>query len=295
MKFVLTGSLGHIGLPLTKRLVADGHEVVVISSSEKRIPAIEKLGATAKVGNMLDEKFLTQALTGAAGAYLMTSFAHAADLGTLEQISKIVGGTYARAVKRSGVKNIVNLSSVGADQGPEVGTLHMYQNIEQMLNEVDDISLTHIRPTSMYYNLFGHIASIKQSGAIYENYSGDVFNSYVSPDDIAPVIADRLENPEFGTNVEYVASDEKTGNQLVEILGDVIGKKIEWVQISDSQKLQGLTNSGIPETLATGLTQMGAAHMLNSFYHDYKENRPILGKTKLTDFAQNEFLTAYNK
>jgi len=54
MKLVLTGSLGHIGLPLTKQLVKDGHDVTVISSSDKRVSAIEELGATAKTGNMLD-------------------------------------------------------------------------------------------------------------------------------------------------------------------------------------------------------------------------------------------------
>lgn len=294
MKLLLTGSLGHIGLPLTKQLIKDGHDVTVISSNQDRTASIEKLGAHALIGNMLDQKFLTEALKKVDGAYLMTSLAHA-DTGTPEQVSKRVSKTYANAVKNSGIKNIVNLSSVGADQGPEVGTLHMYQNIESAINQIEGINVTHIRPTSMYYNLLNNIMVIKKAGAIYENYPGDVLGSFVAPEDIALVIAEALENPQTGINVKYVASDEKTGEEVAQILGDAIGKKIKWVQISDGDKLTSLLNVGIPEELATGLTRMGAAHALPAFYADYHKNQPTLGKTKLADFAKTDFAVAYNK
>lgn len=295
MKFLLTGSLGHVGLPLTKRLVNDGHDVTVISSNSDRIKTIEQLGAKAKIGDMLNEKFLTEALTGADGAYLMMSFAHADDTGTPEQISKKISQTYASAIKNSGIKNIVNLSSVGADQGPEVGMLHMYQNVEQALNAVPDINITHIRPTAMYYNLFSNITTIKQAGAIFENYPGDTINSFVAPEDIAEVVADRLEHPATGINVEYVASDELTGDQVAKTLGQAIGKEIKWVEIDDGQKLQSLLNIGISEELATGLTRMAAAHKLEHFYDDYRQNQPTLGQTKLKDFAESEFVKFYNR
>ena len=293
MKFVLTGSLGHIGLPLTKQLVKDGHDVTVIRSSEKRIESIEKLGAKALVGNMLDQDFLTKAITGADGVYLMVSFAHAG-VGTPDQITSRVSKIYANAIRTSGVKHIVNLSSIGADQGPEVGALHMYKNIETALNDIEDITVTHIRPTSMYYNLYGDINTIKKSGAVYNNYPDDIVDSFVAPEDIAPVIADRLENPKPGSNVRYVASDEKTGAEVMKILGDAIGQDIKWVEITDDQKLQATMNSGIPEALATGLTRMGSAHKLPSFYADYHKHQPVLGPTKLTDFAK-DFAAAYNK
>ncbi|AKP67479.1 NAD(P)H-binding protein [Companilactobacillus ginsenosidimutans] len=294
MKFVLTGSLGHIGLPLTKQLVADGHDVTVISSNKNRAASIEQLGADAKIGNMLDEKFLTDSIKGADGVYLMMSFAHSDEQGMPNQLSKIIGATYSNAIRNSGVKNVINLSSVGADQGPEVGTLHIYQNIENAINEVEGINVTHIRPTSMYYNLLGDITTIKRADAIYANYPGDVVNSYVAPEDIAPVIAERLENPKSGVNVKYVASDEKTGAEVAQILGDTIGKKVKWIEITDEQKLQSLMNAGISEELATGITRMGAAHKLDAFYADYHKNHPTLGSTKLTDFAK-EFAKIYNK
>lgn len=45
MKITITGSLGHIGRPLTNGLVQKGHAVTVISSNPERQKEIEALGA----------------------------------------------------------------------------------------------------------------------------------------------------------------------------------------------------------------------------------------------------------
>jgi len=71
MKIILTGSLGHIGKPLTKELVQNGHAVTVISSSPERQKDIEALGATATIGLLEDVNFLTSAFTGADAMYTM--------------------------------------------------------------------------------------------------------------------------------------------------------------------------------------------------------------------------------
>ena len=54
MKYVLTGSLGNITKPLAEKLNAAQHQVTIISSSEARKQEIEKTGAKAAVGSVLD-------------------------------------------------------------------------------------------------------------------------------------------------------------------------------------------------------------------------------------------------
>ena len=71
MKIVVTGSLGHISLPLTKELVQKGHKVTVVSSKPEKQAAIEALGATAAIGFMEDADFLTATFTGADAVYAM--------------------------------------------------------------------------------------------------------------------------------------------------------------------------------------------------------------------------------
>ncbi len=65
MKYVLTGSTGHITKPTAEQLVKAGHQVTIITSSADRVKEIEALGAKAAVGSVLDSAFLTSAFTGA--------------------------------------------------------------------------------------------------------------------------------------------------------------------------------------------------------------------------------------
>ncbi|GGH48439.1 hypothetical protein GCM10007423_49640 [Dyadobacter endophyticus] len=52
MKITITGSLGHIGRPLTLDLVKAGHKVTVITSNENKKNEIEALGALVAVGRV---------------------------------------------------------------------------------------------------------------------------------------------------------------------------------------------------------------------------------------------------
>ncbi len=101
MKIVLTGSLGHIGKPLSQQLVAAGHQVTVISSNAAKQQEIEALGATAAIGSVADAAFLATACSGADALYVMIP----PDFGQTDQIAyyKGLGQTYAAVIRQSGV------------------------------------------------------------------------------------------------------------------------------------------------------------------------------------------------
>src|SRR5215217_3282430 len=112
MKIIITGSLGNISRPLSTKLAAKGHNVTVISSDSNKSDQIKSIGATAAIGSVTDEAFLTETFAGADVVYLMipTNFSAPdikADIAATAQI-------YANAVTAAGVKKIVMLSSLGA-------------------------------------------------------------------------------------------------------------------------------------------------------------------------------------
>src|SRR5690606_21223 len=100
MKITLTGSLGHIGKPLTKSLNSKGHKVTVISSNPELEEDISALGATAAIGTIEDATFLTDSFKGADVVYTMVPpndyFNDSLDL--LEYYRRI-GRHYAQAIK----------------------------------------------------------------------------------------------------------------------------------------------------------------------------------------------------
>jgi len=69
MKITITGSLGHIGRPLTIGLVQKGYTVTVISSNPGRQKEIEALGAKAAIRTMEDADFLLATFKGADVVY----------------------------------------------------------------------------------------------------------------------------------------------------------------------------------------------------------------------------------
>ncbi len=300
MKIILTGSLGNIGKSLTIKLVEKGHSVIVISSNAERSSAIEALGAKALIGSMFDADFLSAAFNGADIVYLMETMEAAGDMfdKDVDFIAAIgeIGLNYQRAIRQSGVKKVIHLSSIGAHTDKGIGILLFHHNVEKALRELpDDIAIKFIRPVGFYINMFSFIHTIKSKGAIISNYGGDKKEPWVSPLDVAGVIAEEIDRPFDGRTVRYVASDEVSPNEIAKALGKAIGKPdLEWKVISDDQLLTGWLNVGFNAQVANGFVELQASQGTGQLYEDYYRNKPILGKVKLSDFAK-EFASAYNR
>lgn len=297
MKIIITGSLGNISKPLAATLVEKGHLVTVITSSTERTKEIEKLGAKAAIGFVEDLSFLTQNFTEADAVYCMIPRANYFDPNLdLDAFTRKIGNTYAQAIKQSGVKRVVFLSSIGAHLEKNSGIIQRYNEIEAVLKQLSDVSITFMRPTSFYYNLLAYIPMIKNQGAISVNYGGDELIPWVSPNDIAEAIAEEITNPLDGKKVRYVASEELNGQETARILGEAIGKPdLKWQLISDEEVLNGLVSVGMQPKIAAGLVEMYAGLYSGLLSEDYNKNKPaVLGKTKLADYAK-EFAAIYNQ
>lgn len=299
MKITVTGSLGHISKPLTQELVQKGHAVTVISSKPEKQKDIETLGAKAAIGTMEDPDFLSATFKGADVVYLMEAIGAGSffdqNLNIMAAHNKI-GNSYAQAIRQSGVKQVVHLSSIGAHTDKGNGILAFHYNVENILKQLPgSVSIKFMRPVGFYYNMFAFIPTIKAQGAIVQNYGGDEKEPWVSPLDIAAVIAEEIEKPFNGREVRYIASDEESPNELAKILGKAIGKPdLQWLVIPDEQSLNGMIAAGFNPQVAKGLVEMNASRRGGVLYEDYYKNKTTLGKIKLTDFAK-EFAAAFNQ
>ncbi|MBE8726716.1 NmrA family NAD(P)-binding protein [Flavobacterium hungaricum] len=297
MKITITGSLGNISKPLTEELVQKGHIVSVITSSAERENEIEKIGAKALIGSVNDLDFLTEAFTGADAVYCMIPRANYFDLNLdLDTFTRKIGNNYAKAIEKSGVKRVVFLSSIGAHLEKNSGIIQRYNEIESILEQLSDVSITFMRPTSFFYNLEAYIPMIKNSGSIFANYGAGELIPWVSPLDIAAAAAEELTAPLNGKKIRYVSSEELTGNESAAILGAAIGKPdLKWVLVSDEQVLEGLINAGMQPKIAQGLVEMYAGLYNGLLGEDYYQNRPAeMGKTKLAAYAK-DFAAKYNQ
>ncbi len=296
MKITLTGSLGHIGKPLTALLVEKGHTVTVISSNPEKQKDIVELGAAAAIGAIENVDFLTAAFSSADVVYTMIPpanyFNPAFDL---RAHTTGITNNFVQAIQKSGVRRVVHLSSIGAHLEKGSGLILAHHEAELILGKLSDVAITFMRPVGFYYNLFGFIPQIKQAGVISANYGADENLVWVSPIDIAAAVADELEAPASHRKVRYVASDELTGHETASILGAAIGKPdLKWIMVSDAERQKFLEAVGLNKTIAVGLVEMFAAQHSGRLMEDYYRHQPALGKVKLTDFAK-EFAILYKQ
>ena len=295
MKIVITGSLGHVSMPLVKQLASQSHHLSVITSSSARKPAIEALGAQAAVGTIHDVKFLTSVFRGADAVYTMLPPPNYTDpgrdfLAEMRDMSR----NYAQAIRNAGVRRVVHLSSIGAHMPERSGVILMHHQAEEILGALDRVSVSFMRPVGFYYNLLGFIGLIKMSGMIQSNYGEEDFTSWVAPVDIAHAVAHELNASENHSRVRYVASDELTCNQTARILGEAIGKPdLRWSRIGDEAFRRMLEQAGLTPAAAAGLVEMQARIHDGLLAKDYQAHQPPLGSVKMKDFAR-DFAAAYH-
>jgi len=286
MKYVVLGSLGNISKPLAEKLVAAGHMVTVISSKAEKAGQIEALGAKAAIGSVEDVDFLTKTFAGADAVYTMVPPNFGAD-----NWKKYIGGigeNYASAIKASGVKNVVNLSSIGAHMPDGCGPVSGLYFAEKALSGLDGVNVIHLRAGFFFQNFLGNIGMIKHMGIIGGNYGEETKLPLVHPVDIADAAAEEMLKLSFkGRNIRYVVSDEKTTNQVAAILGKAIGKPdLPWIDFKDEDTITGLVQAGLSEEIAKNYAEMGAAMRSGEMAAEYNLNKPtVFGKTKLEAFA----------
>ena len=295
MKYVITGSLGHISKPLTEKLIKAGNEVTVITSKETNRSAIETLGAKALVGSVEDVAFLKTAFAGADAVYTMVppNFGAA---NWKEWIGSI-GKNYALAIKENNIKHVVNLSSIGAHLEDGCGPVSGLHKAEIALNTLTDVHIKHLRPSFFMTNYLASVDLVKHANIIGSNYGDENFTMIlVDPSDIAQAAFEELESLKFtGHSVRYIASDERTTADIAKVIGEAINKPaLPWITFTDEQSVAGMVQAGLPEEVAKNYTEMGAALRSGRMQEDYLKNRPsALGKIKLEDFA-NTFAAVYN-
>ncbi|RYE00904.1 MAG: NAD-dependent dehydratase [Sphingobacteriales bacterium] len=291
MKAVITGALGNISRPLAEQLLAAGHAVTVVSHNPARKPAIESIGAKAAIGSVADGAFVTAAFRDADAVYTMVPPDFTVP--DYNAFSRQVLDNYAAAIMQADVRHVVNLSSVGsalAGTSPLTG----YQNLEERMNTLDGINLLHLRPGAFYTNFYGSIPLIMQHAVLGNNFNGDVMLYLTHPRDIAGCAFEAFTNGFSGMQHRAIVSDRKRGNEIATLLGTAIGKELRWMEFTDDQLLDRLTQNGFARDAAQHyVVNMGKAIREGLLERHYKEDeQEAYGRIGFEAFAQ-EFAALY--
>lgn len=285
--YVITGATGNIGSKITRKLLAEGKPVRVIGRSEERLNTLTGGKGEVMAGDMADSEFLTRAFTGAKVVFAMIPpDMQAKDVRAHENN---IGDSIVTAIKNSGVKNVVALSSIGAHRGDGVGIIGGLHDFEQKLNKLDKINKVYLRPGFFMENSFQFIDMIKHMDMISMPVDPEAEMPMVATQDVADAAVKFMLNPDTnGKKVQYLLGErDVTYPELASVLGREIGKEdLKYVKSEYDDIRNAFLGMGSSESVADEYIGLVKGFNEGRLTEDFERTPEFTTKTSIEDFSK---------
>lgn len=289
----ILGASGKVGSKVTENLLAKGKKVRLIARHADKLQKYSEQGAELKIGDSIDASFLTEAFRGSDVVLTMIPADYTNE--NFVSYQNKLGDAQIKAIKDSGVKKVVFLSSVGGHTEENTGVVAGLARQEKRLRALENVDVKILRPTYFMENLFGNIDMIKNMGIAGGNIKADRSMPFIATQDIAEVASEYLLNPTFtGKSVRpLLGSKNYTMNEVTTQLGKAIGKPdLKYVHFSYDDVLQGMMSMGFSKSVASGMIELGEGINLGIFDNE-ERNSESTTKTSIEEFAKT-FSYVYN-
>lgn len=227
MLISIVGATGRIGAPLTRLLLAQGHQVRALSRGGRQLDALVGLGAEPFIGSFdADEGHPQGFFDGADAAFVMVK----TDWSNPTGHYPVVARRLADAIAPSSVRLAVNLSAIGADVEGRTGHFEGFRILEETLDELDRVDLVHLRAGWFMENLLAWTDAVARYGRIGWSLDPDLKTPWVAVRDIAVVAAHELNNPTGRHRLaRELGAEDLTMPEIAAVIAREIGRHVEYV------------------------------------------------------------------
>jgi uncharacterized protein YbjT (DUF2867 family) len=214
-----------------------------------RNPSTAKLDARVELvkGDFASPDTLAKAVDGVERVFSLT---FGPQTGTHER-------DLAGLAKKAGVRHIVKLSAMGGDGETKNAIRKWHEQGEEAI-KATGISWTVVRPGGFMSNALHWRETVRTQGKVFSNY-GDGKLPSVHPRDIAAVAVRALTADGHERKTYHLTGPEALSvGEQVDILSEVLGRRIEYVPITDEVARKGMEKAGMPALLIDALIPFAA-------------------------------------
>lgn len=279
MKFFIYGGSGLVSSKLIEILLSKGHSVIAGSrnpSEQKQEKNLEWVKVEA-----YEPKEGLNALEKVDAAFLLSPPGYTAQYDILYPL-------VAKA-KELNLKKVVLMTAMGVEFAPPEAP---FRKLELALID-SGLHYAILRPNwfMQNFNSFWIEGILKDQNIYFPG--GDAVASFIDSRDISATIAevlttDRFNNQEFNlTGSEAISHD-----QVAKLMTDVLGKKINYVDVDPNDFLKSLLSAGLPEDYSNfllyiaGALREGHASAINENVKEITGKDPILFKNYVQDYKE---------
>lgn len=251
MTIVVMGATGRTGGRIARGLLESGHAVRVLGRNTATLAPFWDLGAEVRAGDPTDESYLTRTLQGADALYALLPHDPTA-AGYLVH-SRQLGETLANAVRESGVRHVVFLSSLGAEHASGTGAISVLHDQEARLRDIADINVMFLRPASFFEVFDAALPMIAETGVLIDSVDPDLAVPMIATRDIAAAARRALSSRDWsGVRVqELLGPRDLTYREVARILGRSLGlPDLQYVQVAYDEMARMLEGAGFARDIA---------------------------------------------
>jgi uncharacterized protein YbjT (DUF2867 family) len=254
------GASGHVGGEIADLLIESGEKVRALGRSVEKLERVAGKGATVLTGGADDAVFLTDAFRGADAAFtLLPPDVRAADYRRQQDGQ---GEAIAAAIRNSGLRYVVFLSSLGADLAEGTGPIAGLHAHEERLRRLSGVNVLVLRPAYFFENFFDTMELVRQQGINGGPIAGDLPFPMIATRDVAAVAARALRQRDWHGVVvrELLGERDLTFAEATRIIGERIGKRdLSYVQFPYADFSASLVQMGVSPNVAGLYAEMARA------------------------------------
>jgi uncharacterized protein YbjT (DUF2867 family) len=294
--YAILGASGNTGHVVAKTLLARGQKVRAIGRNATHLQPLAAAGAETFVADVTDASALTKAFNQVDSAYVMIPPNPTSN--DFRAFQDRATDAIATAIQNTGVKNIVTLSSLGADKSSGTGPVVGLYNLEQKLNQIDVANVLHLRAGYFMENTLPQAAVIRMMGSAVGPIRPSLRLSMIASRDIGDAAADALLQLAFRgkQTQELLGQRDLDYTEVASIIGQAIGKpKLGYVHAPDAQLRVAMVQMGMSDNFVGLILEMAAA--LNSGHMRSFESRNSRNTTPtpFETFVAQSFVPAYQQ
>lgn len=281
MAIAITTPTGNVGQQVTKRLLANGADLILLVRDPEKLSPSVRQQVKVLTGSIDDPAFVIEATKGAEALFWVSpvNFNSPNVLTWYEDIAR----SAAKAMQTNRIARVVNLSSVGAHLATGLGPISGLHTVEKQLDKVAT-NIVHLRPDYFMENYFHQLEALQTQSSVFLPLSGAQRFSQIATCDIAQVAANLLLDSSWqGRSIVGLQGSENISfDEAAAILSEILGKTITHKQISYEQFGDALIAQGATPDVALQYSQMwqGLSHP------DFKPEKPSSNKTMPNTFAE---------
>ncbi|MDH1007944.1 NAD(P)H-binding protein [Pseudomonas nicosulfuronedens] len=264
------GATGRTGSRICQTLLEAGVAVCALGRNAERLASLAAAGARIAVGESHDAAFLTE---------------------DYREQQAAQGEAILTAIRDSGVRRVVFLSSVGAEVPSGTGPIISMHDHEQRLRQLPpEMDVLMLRSGALFENLYGALEIVR---------AYDCYSDAVAPDVPVPMVATRdvadaasralLEHDWQGVVIrEVLGQRDISYAQATRLLGAAIGRPdLPYVPVSPQELEGALRDAGCSASVAACYAELGEAISSGRVRAQEARSPANTTATPFEDFAQD--------